>query len=133
MFFPDLFLTTLYLHFLQLKDKGRSNIIPWFNTCLVVSLSGTFVTFLILKLIFDREGAFHIQKNMFLFFFFLIGLAYFFLIKQYYFLSGKYLLSCEKYQKLYTKKATVRLKILVFLSCVTAPLLLMFVVWYRAK
>lgn len=125
----DLLLVSLYNHFCNLQNR-RKQIVPWFQTCVVIALYGTFSCFIIFRLIFFY-GTPQVKTSEPIFLFIFLGIAFllFFAVKRYFFDSGKHIKLSEKFIKDYSEEQQKRYKTISLLALTIAPFLLIFLLW----
>jgi hypothetical protein len=123
----DMFLTIVYDHYSSMQKRGR-RITPWLYTSFLIAL---LLTILII-LIVDIVKQIHLKEAIFLPIFVALYLFLFFLIKWYYFDSGKNLVLLKKYLEEYPAKKRLFLRIIVLTVCCIIPFLLGFVIWLKA-
>lgn len=129
----DIFIVTLYYHFCKMQMRGRK-IIPWFQTTFVISLIITISFFLILFLGFQGSiKKLKLPEWLFIIIFCFIGGFVFFIIKRFFFDSGRHLFLSEKYINEYSTKRRSIFKIIVISICFLVPLLLGFIFWLNAE
>jgi len=128
----DMMLVSLYLHFVGMKDKGRS-VVPWFSTCVAISLFMAISGGLVLKLIMGPYFNNKIAEPAFLAAFLLVGVLCFFSIKIYFFNSGKHIDLSEIYIKKYSSKKRFLYKAFSISILLILPLILGFIIWLKAK
>src|SRR4051812_40485186 len=83
------FLTTIYLHFLRQKERGR-NVVPWLMTCFIVALSGGLVIAMLSAVVLDFTTAFHKPPTSIIMCVYgIAGIVLFILTKSRFFSSGQ--------------------------------------------
>ena len=129
----NIMLTSLYLHFLKMKDRGR-RVIPWFSTCVAMSFFITITVTFIVKLIGgENMNKYNLSTGVFDSVFMLIGILCFFFIKSYFFDSKRYLYLSESYLKNYSSQKRLLYKIFTLTILIVSPFLLGFLIWLYAK
>jgi len=124
----DIFLTIVYDRYNSMQKRGRK-VIPWLYTSFLVSL----VLTICLSLIADIIRDIHLKESIFLPIFLALYLFFFFLVKHYYFDSGRNLLLLEKFLKDYSSKRRLYLKVIVLGLCCILPFLFGFIIWLKAN
>jgi len=125
-------IVSLYLHFVRMKDKGR-NVVPWFSTCVAISLFMALSGGLVLKLIMGSYFNDKISEPAFLAGFLFVGVLCFFSIKIYFFDGGKHIDLSEMYIKKYSSKKRFLYKAFSISILLIIPLILGFIIWLNAK
>lgn len=123
----DIFLTIVYDHYNSMQKRGR-NVAPRLYTSFLVALLMT----ICLALVTDLIKQIHLKETIFLPAFVMAYLFFFFLIKHYYFDSGRNLRLLERYLNQYSPKRRLYLKIIVLTICCLIPFLLGFIIWLKA-
>lgn len=123
----------LYNHFDGMKKKGR-NVIPWFQTAFVVALYLVIIITLFylagICVFVGKNTELSISETKFILIFIsLIGVL-FFIIKKYYFNSGKYLKFHQEFNNLTHKKQRLLKIVVLSFICITpfATLYLLYLV-----
>ena len=129
----DIFLISIYLHFHQMKEKGRQ-IIPWFQTVTAITLFLSIGGVLAIKLIIgDRLRKDNLSELVFLIGFMVFAGLFFWGIKQYFFNSGKHLTLTQKYIDSFSEKTRYFHKVVSIAFILFVPTLLGYLVWLKAK
>jgi len=100
----DLFLVSIYFHYIKMKQSGR-NVIPWFATCGLMAISMPVTISIIIKMFLkDNFGGENFSETIFLIFFILFGTIIFFITKKYFFQNEKHIRTLNKYINNYSEK-----------------------------
>ncbi|QEC71853.1 hypothetical protein FSB73_09435 [Arachidicoccus ginsenosidivorans] len=119
----DIFLVTIYLHFLKMKENGR-NIVPWFQTCVSLGMVFSISFALLIKVVF--EGSINkksIPEWLFLLGFMSFAGLIFFLVKLYFFKKNRHLDLISTFLKRFSDSKRKLIKIvsvgfLIILPCI---------------
>ncbi len=129
----DLFLTSIYIHFCSMKDRGRQ-IVPWFQTCFAIALFFSISITMIFKIIGGSSiNRANLPESIFLFIFILIGLITFYLVKHYFFFMDKHLTLSRIYVEMYSLRKRGLIKILSISILVIFPFFCGFVMWLQSR
>ncbi len=81
----DIIIITFYYHFFQRQQKDRQ-VIPWFNTCVTISLGITMTISLAINLIIpDLFRSYVISEWFFILMFLFLGGVIIFILKKFFF------------------------------------------------
>ena len=128
----DLFLICIYTHFCEMKEKGRP-VVPWFQTVATLSLEVSISSVLLMKIfVGNNSNSGSVSVIIFWLTFLGTGLVCFFSIKQYLFNSGRNISLSESYMNQYSFKQRQIFKIVSICAIMIIPILLGFIVWYKA-
>jgi hypothetical protein len=129
----DIFLTSLYLHFIKMKDKGRQ-VVPWFSTCVAVSFFAAITGGLAVKLIlYNGRDTKNISEGPFIVVFLIVGLISFVSIKSYYFSGEKHIISSEVYLGKFSDRKKSAITMFSILFLLMLPFAFGFFVWLTSK
>ena len=103
----DIFLTVVYDHYRSMQ-KRRRLVVPWLYTSFLVALLLT----ICLTCIVDIIQQIHLKETIFLPAFIVVYLFFFFLVKRYYFDSGKNLILLDRYLDQYSPKRRLYFKVI---------------------
>jgi hypothetical protein len=128
----NIFLISLYFHFNNMKQRGRK-VIPWFQTCFLVALSGSFCILLACRLIFfHNQGKLHFSTVPIFICSLICGAVIFLFVRKYFFISNRHIEFGQKYLIDYSEKQRNRYKWYSILACILGPLMLGYFVWLDA-
>jgi hypothetical protein len=127
----DLFLTSIYLHFCKMKEGGRQ-VVPWFNACFAIALFVAIAGSMLTKVIAgDSINQTSLPESVFLIVFAIVGVSVFFMIKIYFFDSGKHLILSKEFSEYYPSKRRMLIKTLSIGVLFLIPLLLGVIMWIQ--
>lgn len=124
-------ISVLYLHFFRMQEKGR-NVIPWFQTVVVLSFFLTILLTLIVYLILQitHHGYYQVTvgEGFFISGFLSLLIAFFILIKSFFFNNGKHLQYLDHF-KMLPKKTQRRYSVMVLALVTVSPFLLVLIIY----
>ncbi|QEC71856.1 hypothetical protein FSB73_09450 [Arachidicoccus ginsenosidivorans] len=124
----DLFLTSLYWHFLLMKKRGRK-VYPWFATCSSLAIYIPIIATLIIRTIFGEVLFKDMPEYLFLLIFLFFGAVVFFVVKSYFFNSGKYLKVMEIFFNKYSDLKRRRIKNFIICILLISPYIPILILW----
>lgn len=131
MLIDHLIVSVLYKHFYEMKQRGR-NVIPWFQTVVVLSFSIVIFCLLFALCILElmNKGKYEIKIAEVYFLAILMGfvIIIFVLIKKYYFNSNKFIDFLEELNSLPINKQKLY-KVFVLITLIALPFLLLLVLY----
>ena len=132
MSLADIFLISIYLHFNKMKETGRQ-VVPWFSTCSAISFFAAISGALALKLLLGEKYNGEISQSAALIGFVTLGCLCFFIVKSYFFNSGRHLDLSVKYLEDYSSQKRLLYKILSIGFILLVPICFGFIIWLNAK
>jgi len=127
MSIDKIIVTVIFLHFNKMKEKGRK-IIPWFQTVAILSFLMVVLALLLTLILINLSGNFsaHIDETYFLVGFIACIIILFFVIKGYYFDSGKYISNIEEFTSRYSLKKQLKIKAFILTAVCIVPFLFIY-------